>query len=96
MNERKYSLQRFLKLAKLFVSIQVSSAAIERVFSRLTFIHRAVGDNNNTCKDMMELRTSIRCNNGLGSNFEINGELANHTIHSNASNTNKHTSFNMA
>ena len=72
MNERKDSVPFFLKAAKLVAIVQVSSAAIERVFSQLTFIRRAVGDNTN--KDMMELRAYIRCNNNLGGDFNINGE----------------------
>mmetsp|Transcript_21933 Transcript_21933/g.47630 ORF Transcript_21933/g.47630 Transcript_21933/m.47630 type:complete len:106 (+) Transcript_21933:28-345(+) len=73
MNERTDSVPFFVKAAKLVAIVQVSSAAIERVFSQLTFIRRAVGDNTNK-GDMMELRAYIRCNNGLGGDFNINGE----------------------
>ena len=51
--------------------IQPSSAAAERVFSQLTFIRRVVGDN--TLQDILELRAFIRCNKGLGNDFNVHG-----------------------
>ena len=57
---------------RILATVQVSSAATERVFSQLTFIRRAVGDK--TLQDLMELRSYIRCNNGLEDDFIVNGE----------------------
>ena len=71
MNEKPHSVPFFLKAAKLVAVAQPSSAVAERVFSQLTFIRRAVGDN--TLCFMMELRAFVHCNNGLGDDFVIEG-----------------------
>ena len=53
---------------KLLALVQVSSALlVERVFSQLAFIRRAVGDS--ALRDLVELRTLIRVNNGLMENY---------------------------
>ena len=41
----------------------MSSAFVERVFSQLAFIRRVAGDS--ASRDVLELRTLIRVNNGL-------------------------------
>ena len=64
MNEKPHSVPFPLNVAKLVAVAQSSSAAAERIFSQLTFIRRAVGDN--TLRFVMELRAFVRCNNGLG------------------------------
>jgi hypothetical protein len=46
---------------------QVSSAAVERVFSQLTFIRRAVGDL--ATQQVLETRAFVRCNNSMGDDF---------------------------
>ena len=71
MNERKDSVPTFQEAVRLVAISQVSSAAVERVFSQLTFIRCAVGDN--TSRDVMELRAFIHCNNDLVDDFEIKG-----------------------
>ena len=63
MNERKEIVPYFEKAVTIVATVQVSSAAVERVFSQLTFIRRALGDN--TLRDMVELRALIHCNKGL-------------------------------
>jgi len=63
MNERSGVIPNFCKAVRLVVLSQASSAAVERVFSQLTFIRRVVGDN--TVRDMLELRAFMRCNNDL-------------------------------
>ena len=70
MNERKdSSIPTFYEAVRLIAVTQASSAAAEHVFSQLTFIRRAVGDA--TLKDMMELRSFIRCNNGYVNDFRV-------------------------
>ena len=71
MNEKPHPVPFFLKAAKLVDVAQPSSAAADRVFSQLSFIRRAVGDN--ALRFMMELKAFIRCNNGLGDDFVIEG-----------------------
>jgi len=63
------SIPTFYEAVRLIAVTQASSAAAERVFSQLTFIRRAVGDA--TLKDMMELRSFIRCNNGYVNDFRV-------------------------
>ena len=63
LNEKSGSLPKFEKAVKLIALVQVSSAFVEHVFSQLAFIRRAIGDS--TSRDVMELRTLIRVNNGL-------------------------------
>ena len=67
LNEKSGSLPKFEKAVKLLALVQVSSAFVERVFSQLAFIRRAIGDV--ASRDMMELRTLIRVNNGLMENY---------------------------
>ena len=69
MNEKKDEIPYFQKAVRLVAVVQASSAAVERVFSQLTFIRRAVGDS--TLRDTMELRSFIRCNNGLVADFNV-------------------------
>jgi hypothetical protein len=57
------------KAVRIIALAQTSSAAVERVFSQLTFFRRAVGDD--TLRQMMELRALIRCNSGLDDDFKI-------------------------
>ena len=63
LNEKLGGIPAFKKAVKLLACVQVSSAFVERVFSQLAFIRRAVGDS--TSRDVLELRTLIRVNNGL-------------------------------
>jgi len=49
----------------------LSKYIYQRVFSQLTFIRRAVGDN--TLREMMEIRAFIRCNNDLEGDFTVVG-----------------------
>ena len=67
LNEKSGSLPKFEKAVKLLALVQVSSAFVERVFSQLAFIRRAIGDS--ALRDVMELRTLIRVNNGLMENY---------------------------
>ena len=67
LNEKSGSLPKFEKAVKLLALVQVSSAFVERVFSQLAFIRRAIGDS--ASRDVMELRTLIRVNNGLMENY---------------------------
>ena len=67
MEARADVIPSFYKAVRLIVLTQVSSAAVERVFSQLTFIRRIVGDS--IVGDMLQLRTFLRCNNGQGSDF---------------------------
>ena len=71
MLEKSDEIPHFQKAVMLAVLAQPSSAAVERVFSQLTFIRRAVGDL--TTRDVMELRAFIRCNNNLLDDFVVNG-----------------------
>ena len=59
---------KFSHALRFVVLAQPSSAATERVFSQLQFIHRVCGDRQ--LEDMLNLRTIIRCNDGLTSNFD--------------------------
>lgn len=68
MEARANVIPRFYKAVRLIVLSQVSSAAVERIFSQLTFIRRVVGDH--IVGDMLELRAFLRCNNDLGSDFK--------------------------
>ena len=63
LNEKQGNVPAFKKAVKLLACVQVSSAFVERVFSQLAFIRRAVGDS--ASRDVLELRTLIRVNNGL-------------------------------
>ena len=63
LNEKQGDVPAFKKAVKLLACVQVSSAFVERVFSQLAFIRRAVGDS--ASRDVLELRTLIRVNNGL-------------------------------
>ena len=67
MESRADVIPYFYKAVRLIVLTQVSSAAVERVFSQLTFIRRIVGDS--IAGDMLQLRSLLRCNNGLVSDF---------------------------
>ena len=69
MNTRNGEIPIFQEAVRIIAVTQVSSASVERVFSQLTFIRRAVGDN--TLRDLMELRGYIRCNKGLTGQFKI-------------------------
>ena len=69
MLERGDTVPCCFKAVRIIALAQTSSAAVERVFSQLTFIRRAVGDN--TLRQMMELRALIRCNSGLEDDFKI-------------------------
>ena len=69
MNDRPDVIPCFYKAVRLIALSQASSAAVERVFSRLTFIRRIVGDS--IVGDMLELRAFLRCNNGLVSDFRV-------------------------
>ena len=71
MNDKIVKLRHFSEAARIVCLIQPSSAAAERVFSQLTFIRRVVGDN--TLQDILELRAFIRCNKGLGNDFNVHG-----------------------
>ena len=73
MNKRKSVIPcfEFEEAASLVAVVQVSSAAVERVFSQLTYIRHAVKDN--TSHEMMELRALIHCNTGLESDFSVSG-----------------------
>ena len=72
MNERNGTIPCFEEAVRLVAVVQVSNAAVERVFSQLTFIRRAVGDA--TLRDVMELRAFIRCNSGLEGDFYVSGD----------------------
>ena len=67
LNEKSGSLPKFEKAVKLLALVQVSSAFVERVFSQLAFIQRAIGDV--ASRDMMELCTLIRVNNDFMENY---------------------------
>lgn len=67
MEARADVIPSFYKAVRLIVLTQVSSAAVERVFSQLTFIRRIVGDS--IVGDVLQLRTFLRCNNGQVSDF---------------------------
>ena len=71
MNERKHCIPNFQQAVRLVATVQASSAAVERVFSQLTFIRRAVGDR--TSSDVMEMRAFIRCNSSKVNDYEVNG-----------------------
>ena len=70
MNEKR-GLQFFQKAVRLIVTVQVSSAAVERVFSQLTFIRRAIGDK--ATRDVLQTRAFIRCNGNLVEDYSANG-----------------------
>ena len=70
MNEKKSSIPTFQEAVRIIATVQVSSAAVERVFSQLTFIRRAVGDI--TCREVMETRAFVRCNGNLLDDFAAN------------------------
>ena len=57
---------------RLIVTVQVSSAAVERVFSQFTFILRAIGDKA-TRDYVLETRAFIRCNGYLVEDYSANG-----------------------
>jgi hypothetical protein len=59
LNERKGDITVFQEAVRLIATSQASSAAIERVFSQLTFIRRVVGDK--TSSDVLQTRAFIRC-----------------------------------
>lgn len=61
MNERKLDLPHFQEAVKLLATSQTSSAAVERVFSQLTYIRKAVGDK--TSSEALEARAFVRCHN---------------------------------
>ena len=63
LNEKQGDVPAFKKAVKLLACVQVSSAFVERVFSQLAFIWRVAGDS--ASRDVLELRTLIRVNNGL-------------------------------
>ena len=65
MNERRDVIPSFYKAIRLALT-QASSAAVERVFSQLTYIRRVVGDS--TVREMLELRALFRCSDELLSN----------------------------
>jgi hypothetical protein len=69
MLERSDTVPCCFKAVRIIALAQTSSAAVERVFSQLTFFRRAVGDD--TLRQMMELRALIRCNSGLDDDFKI-------------------------
>ena len=48
---------------KLIALIQISSCAVERVFSQMTKVIKAVG---NVYEDTLEVRMFARCNGELG------------------------------
>ena len=56
---------------RLIVTVQVSSAAVERVFSQLTFIRRAIGDK--ATRDVLETGAFIRCNGNSVEDYSANG-----------------------
>ena len=61
MNERKLDLPHFQEAVKLLATSQTSSAAVERVFSQLTYTRKAVGDK--TSSEALEARAFVRCHN---------------------------------
>lgn len=70
MNARRSDvIPSFYKAVQLVALSQASSAAVERVFSQLTFIRRVVGDS--TVRDMLELRAFFRCNNKLVGDYKV-------------------------
>ena len=63
----------YYKAIRLVALSQASSTAVERVFSQLTFIRRAVGDSTtrHKSKSMLELRAMLyRFNKGLVGIYE--------------------------
>ena len=74
VKERSDTVPCCFKAVKLISLSQKSSAAVERVFSQLTFIRRARAVGDKTVRQMLELelRALIRCNNGLEDNFQVN------------------------
>ena len=69
MNERSGSVPFYEEVVRLVAVVQVSSAAVERVLSQLTFIWRAVGDH--TLRYMVELMAYIRSNDEVGNDSKI-------------------------
>ena len=68
MNEnRGDNIPLFYEALRLVVLVQASSVFVERIFSQLTFIRRAMGDRIE--RDSLELRALIRCNSGLLEEF---------------------------
>lgn len=66
MNENR-GVTTFQEAVRLIATTQVSSAAVERVFSQLTFIRRAIGDLST--QQVLETRAFVRCNNSMGDDF---------------------------
>ena len=64
MNDSKESVTYSEKSVAIVATVQVYIAAVEIVFSQLTFIQRDLG--KNTQRDMVELRAFILCNKRLG------------------------------
>ena len=68
MNEnRGDDIPLFCEALRLVVLVQASSAFVERIFSQVTFISRAVGDSIE--RDSLELRALTRCNFGPSEEF---------------------------
>jgi hypothetical protein len=68
LNADKSSWKMFHHALRLIVLSQVSSAAVERVFSQLMYIIKTCGVS--MLEDTVEMRAMIRCNDGLESVFE--------------------------
>jgi hypothetical protein len=68
MNEKR-GVSKFQEAVRIIATTQVSSAAVERVFSQLTFIRRAIGDL--ATREVLETRAYVRCNNDMGGDFTV-------------------------
>ena len=71
MNGHYTKLKYFSTAVCLIATVQTSSAASERMISRLNFIRRVVGDH--MLQDFLELRCFLRCNNNLGDDYLFMG-----------------------
>ena len=65
-------LKFFARAVRAVVLTQLSSCAVERVFSQLKLIHDACGDN--MMEDMLEIRMFERCNGDLSIFGDVNNE----------------------
>ena len=67
LQTEKVRLKHFACALKTIVINQISSASVERVFSQLNFIVRAMG--TGILEDTLEMRLMHRCNHGLDDDF---------------------------
>ena len=65
-------LKFFARAVRAVVLTQLSSCAVERVFSQLKLIRDACGDN--MMEDMLEIRMFERCNGDLSIFGDVNNE----------------------